>query len=189
MRYSGSVMLSKNHVSCTGKSLWINVHPLNCFSVVSKSQGEIHFIGTICLGSAVKRVALWNLRWLEVSYGVCRVKLLPECKCAVLIIKWEEGDLNGTRTAIDSRRKPVNPAIITDQHICVVSHIKLAINAAELDWNKNTWHENVLTMAKKGHYMYCSVDNIQVWLLTYLFSRTMSGSHTVLHGTRITLMS
>lgn len=55
----------------------------------------------------------------------------PECQRAVLIIKWEVGDLDGTGAAIDGRRQPVHRAVASDQRVGVVSHIKLAINAAE----------------------------------------------------------
>lgn len=36
---------------CTCESLGVNVHPLNCFHFVSDSQNEVHFIGTVRLGS------------------------------------------------------------------------------------------------------------------------------------------
>lgn len=55
----------------------------------------------------------------------------PECQSAVLIIEWEVGDLDGTGAAIDGRRQPVHPAIVGDQHVGIVGHIKLSINAAE----------------------------------------------------------
>lgn len=55
----------------------------------------------------------------------------PERQCAVLIIKWEVGDLDGTGAAIDGRRQPVHPAVVVDQHVGIVGHIKLSINAAE----------------------------------------------------------
>lgn len=60
----------------------------------------------------------------------------PECQRAVLIIKWEVGDLDGTGAAINGRRQPVHRAIAGDQHIGVVGHIKLAINAVEKRFEK-----------------------------------------------------
>ncbi len=50
-----------------------------------------------------------------------------------MIIKWEVGDLNGTSAAIDGGRQPVHPATAGDQHVGIVSHIELAINAAEIE--------------------------------------------------------
>lgn len=60
----------------------------------------------------------------------------PECQCAVLIIKWEIGDLDGTGAAIDGRRQPVHRAVVVDQHVGIVGHIKLSINAAEKRFKK-----------------------------------------------------
>lgn len=53
-----------------------------------------------------------------------------------MIIKWEVGDFEGTIAAIDSRWQPVHPAVAADQHIGVVGHIKLAINAADVKYKE-----------------------------------------------------
>ncbi len=55
-----------------------------------------------------------------------------------MIVKWEIGDLNGTSASIDSRRQPVHPTTAANQYIGVVSHVKLAINAAEIKEQKQT---------------------------------------------------
>lgn len=55
----------------------------------------------------------------------------PEGQSAVLVIKGEVGDLDGTRAAVDGRGQPVDPARVADQHVGVVRHAKVSINAAE----------------------------------------------------------
>lgn len=105
-----------------------------------------------------------------------------------MIIKWEIGDLNGTSASIDSRRQPVHPTAAADQHIGVVSHVKLAINAAEIKEQKQTPDLIQKTPTKNSVMMQENAGFHSSLSLPYLFSRTMSGSQTVLYGTRITSM-
>lgn len=76
---------------------------------------------------------------------------LPEYQCAVLIVKWEVGDFNGTGAAIDSWRQPVHPSIAADQDVGVVSHIKLAIDAAhdKEEWGRELTWSSFLTLHRK----------------------------------------
>lgn len=61
----------------------------------------------------------------------CMDPPIPEYQCAILIIKWEIGDLNGTGATVDGRRQPVHRTIVGDQHISIVSNIKLSINTVK----------------------------------------------------------
>lgn len=56
---------------------------------------------------------------------------IPEYQCAILIIKWEIGDLNGAGATVDGRRQPVHRTIVGDQHISIVSNIKISINTVK----------------------------------------------------------
>lgn len=55
----------------------------------------------------------------------------PEYQSAVLIIKREVGDFNCAGATVDGRRQPVHRPIAIDQHVSVVSNVKLAINAEQ----------------------------------------------------------
>ena len=66
---------------------------------------------------------------LQSLYPVCP-SILPEHQGAVLIVKGEEGDLYCAGAAVDGRGQPVHPACVVDQHVGVVRHVKLAVDAA-----------------------------------------------------------
>lgn len=95
----------------------------------------------------------------------------PEGQGAVLVIKGEVGDLDGTRAAVDGRGQPVDPARVADQHVGVVGHAKVSINAAEKEDRRR--RVTLASVNKHG----CAV--VLFLFSTHLFSRTMSGSHTV----------
>lgn len=84
-------------------------------------------------------------------------------------------DVDGTGTTEDSRRQPVDKPGGVHQHVTVISHLELGVVTIA---DRNT---NYDFLDFKPKYVITETS--------YLFSKTISGSHTMLDGRRRTLMS
>lgn len=112
---------------------------------------------------------------------------LPWCPCsledhgAILPVEGEVGDVDDADAAVDGRGQPVDAAIRGHQHIGVEGDFERPVNAGgERMGSAPSYAWAGSCQPYVGTCPHCPV--------TYLFSRTISGSQTMVEGTRSSWM-
>lgn len=112
---------------------------------------------------------------------------LPWCPCsledhgAVLPVEGEVGDVDDADAAVDGGGQPVDAAIRGDQHIGVEGDFERPVDAGgERMGSAPSYAWAGSCQPYVGTCPHCPV--------TYLFSRTISGSQTMVEGTRSSWM-
>lgn len=112
---------------------------------------------------------------------------LPWCPCsledhgAVLPVEGEVGDVDDADAAVDGRGQPVDAAIRGHQHVGVEGDFKRPVDAG----GGKDGLSPKLCLDRQLPALCALCPHCPV---TYLFSRTMSGSQTMVEGTRSSWM-